>query len=257
MLTAALSDPSLPHRAELVTVVLIYFQLCNEDYHWWWRAYLTPGSSALYLYLYSIVYFFSKLQMVKFVSGLLFFGYMFLVCVAFFVLTGTIGQKHAQMQSTPTPTRALRGRPRRIAPVTVCPGGVSAVLSRLTAFFAILSLSFVPRHPQASSPRSCSCARSTRRSRSIKKRRAVHRHSDSLLPSHTAHHSLAHLPSLTSSASATEATLTRPSLLFFRALSSSASMRRPPLRPVQRFLLSPCSMCKRALCTFRDKQTIL
>ena len=27
----------------------------------------------------------------KFVSGLLFFGYMFLVCVAFFVLTGTIG----------------------------------------------------------------------------------------------------------------------------------------------------------------------
>ena len=86
-----------------ITIVLIYFQLCNEDYHWWWRAYLTPGSSALYLYLYSIVYFFSKLQMVKFVSGLLFFGYMFLVCVAFFVLTGTIGQ---------TDTRADESRSR-------------------------------------------------------------------------------------------------------------------------------------------------
>ena len=74
-----------------ITIVLVYFQLCSEDYHWWWRSYLTPGTSALYLYLYSILYFVTKLQMVKFVSGLLFFGYMFLVCVAFFVLTGTIG----------------------------------------------------------------------------------------------------------------------------------------------------------------------
>lgn len=74
-----------------ITIVLCYFQLCNEDYHWWWRSYLTPGSSALYLYLYSFLYFFTKLHMVKFVSGLLFFGYMFLVCLAFFVLTGTIG----------------------------------------------------------------------------------------------------------------------------------------------------------------------
>src|SRR6185312_4228671 len=74
-----------------ITIVLCYFQLCQEDYHWWWRSFLTPGSSALYLYLYSILYFFTKLQMVKLVSGLLFFGYMFLVCLAFFVLTGTIG----------------------------------------------------------------------------------------------------------------------------------------------------------------------
>jgi len=74
-----------------ITIVLCYFQLCNEDYHWWWRSYLTPGSSALYLFLYSILYFFTKLQIVKFTSGLLFFGYMFLVCCAFFVLTGTIG----------------------------------------------------------------------------------------------------------------------------------------------------------------------
>ena len=74
-----------------ITIVLCYFQLCNEDYHWWWRSFLTPGSSALYLFLYSILYFFTKLQIQKFVSGLLFFGYMSLVCMAFFVLTGTIG----------------------------------------------------------------------------------------------------------------------------------------------------------------------
>ena len=74
-----------------ITIVMCYFQLCGEDYHWWWRSYLTSGSSALYLFLYSALYFFTKLEIIRFIPGLLFFGYMFLVAFAFFVLTGTIG----------------------------------------------------------------------------------------------------------------------------------------------------------------------
>ncbi|KMZ73357.1 Transmembrane 9 superfamily protein member [Zostera marina] len=74
-----------------ITIVLCYFQLCSEDYQWWWRAYLTAGSSALYLFLYSVFYFFTKLEITKLVSGILYFGYMSIVSYAFFVLTGTIG----------------------------------------------------------------------------------------------------------------------------------------------------------------------
>ncbi|KAM0933539.1 putative nonaspanin (TM9SF), MFS transporter superfamily [Dioscorea sansibarensis] len=74
-----------------ITIVLCYFQLCSEDYNWWWRAYLTAGSSAVYLFLYSAFYFFSKLEITKVVSGILYFGYMLIVSYAFFVLTGTIG----------------------------------------------------------------------------------------------------------------------------------------------------------------------
>ncbi|GLJ04674.1 hypothetical protein SUGI_0001060 [Cryptomeria japonica] len=74
-----------------ITIVLCYFQLCSEDYHWWWRAYLTSGSSALYLFLYAIFYFFTKLEITKLVSGILYFGYMTIISYAFFVLTGTIG----------------------------------------------------------------------------------------------------------------------------------------------------------------------
>ncbi|GAB2293021.1 Transmembrane 9 super member 7 [Dionaea muscipula] len=74
-----------------ITMVLCYFQLCSEDYHWWWRSYLTAGSSALYLFLYSIFYFFTKLEITKFISGILYFGYMLIGSYAFFVLTGTIG----------------------------------------------------------------------------------------------------------------------------------------------------------------------
>jgi len=74
-----------------ITIVMCYFQLCSEDYHWWWRSYLTSGASAFYMFLYSIFYFFTKLEIVKFLSGLLFFGYTIIMTGAFFVLTGSLG----------------------------------------------------------------------------------------------------------------------------------------------------------------------
>ncbi|KAG6414604.1 hypothetical protein SASPL_121977 [Salvia splendens] len=74
-----------------ITVVLCYFQLCSEDYLWWWRSYLTAGSSAVYLFLYAVFYFFTKLDITKPVSGALYFGYMLIASYAFFVLTGAIG----------------------------------------------------------------------------------------------------------------------------------------------------------------------
>jgi len=74
-----------------ITIVMCYFQLCAEDYHWWWRAYLTAGASALYMFLYSIFYFFTKLEIEKPVSALLYFGYTLIMALVFFVLTGAIG----------------------------------------------------------------------------------------------------------------------------------------------------------------------
>jgi len=74
-----------------ITIVLCYFQLCSEDYHWWWRSYLTSGSSAIYLFLYAIFYFFTKLEITSPVSILLYFGYTLIMAIIFFVLTGSIG----------------------------------------------------------------------------------------------------------------------------------------------------------------------
>jgi len=74
-----------------ITIVMCYFQLCSEDYHWWWRSYLTSGASAFYMFLYSIFYFFTKLEIEKAVSALLYFGYTAIMALAFFVMTGTIG----------------------------------------------------------------------------------------------------------------------------------------------------------------------
>jgi len=74
-----------------ITIVMCYFQLCSEDYHWWWRSYLTSGASAFYMFLYSIFYFFTKLEINKPVSALLYFGYTTIMALAFFVMTGTLG----------------------------------------------------------------------------------------------------------------------------------------------------------------------
>jgi len=74
-----------------ITIVMCYFQLCSEDYHWWWRSYLTSGASAFYMFLYSVFYFFTKLQITQFVPILLYFGYTTIMTLFFFVLTGAIG----------------------------------------------------------------------------------------------------------------------------------------------------------------------
>eukprot|EP00976_Prorocentrum_cordatum_P007685 153275-Prorocentrum_minimum.AAC.2 len=74
-----------------ITVVMCYFQLCSEDYHWWWRSFLTSGASSVYLFTYSLFYFFTKLEITKPVSGILYFAYMFIISLGFFLLTGTIG----------------------------------------------------------------------------------------------------------------------------------------------------------------------
>ncbi len=74
-----------------VAIVICYFQLSAEDYTWWWRSFMTSASTGGYLFLYSAVFFNSKLDLADFTSGALYFGYMGLVSGAFSLLTGSIG----------------------------------------------------------------------------------------------------------------------------------------------------------------------
>lgn len=73
-----------------ITIVLCYFQLCSEDYRWWWRSLLSSGSTALYVFMYSVVYF-ARLESNLFVTYLLYFSYMGIISIGVFLVTGTIG----------------------------------------------------------------------------------------------------------------------------------------------------------------------
>eukprot|EP00640_Fibrocapsa_japonica_P000947 CAMPEP_0113938088 /NCGR_PEP_ID=MMETSP1339-20121228/4497_1 /TAXON_ID=94617 /ORGANISM="Fibrocapsa japonica" /LENGTH=647 /DNA_ID=CAMNT_0000941025 /DNA_START=137 /DNA_END=2080 /DNA_ORIENTATION=+ /assembly_acc=CAM_ASM_000762 len=74
-----------------VTIVFCYFQLCNEDYRWWWQCFLNSGSCAVYLFVYGIWYFASQLDMDGIVGAVVYFGYMLIISMFFFLLTGAVG----------------------------------------------------------------------------------------------------------------------------------------------------------------------
>ncbi|XP_012252310.1 transmembrane 9 superfamily member 4 [Athalia rosae] len=74
-----------------ISIVMVYFQLCGEDYRWWWRSFIVSGGSAVYVLAYSVFYFVTKLEITELVPTLMYFGYTGLMVLTFWLLTGTIG----------------------------------------------------------------------------------------------------------------------------------------------------------------------
>jgi transmembrane 9 superfamily protein 2/4 len=73
------------------SILLCYLQLCNEDYRWWWRSFITSGSCAFYTMIYSVWYNMTELSLSGLAPQAVYFGYMTLICFTFFLITGTIG----------------------------------------------------------------------------------------------------------------------------------------------------------------------
>lgn len=75
-----------------VSVVLTYLHLCVEDWRWWWKAFFSSGSVAVYVFLYSINYLIFDLKSLSgTVSAMLYLGYCFIMALAIMLSTGTIG----------------------------------------------------------------------------------------------------------------------------------------------------------------------
>uniref|UniRef100_A0A8D8UJQ7 Transmembrane 9 superfamily member n=1 Tax=Cacopsylla melanoneura TaxID=428564 RepID=A0A8D8UJQ7_9HEMI len=73
------------------TILLCYFHLCAEDYHWWWRSFITSGFTSIYLFVYCIHYFETRLNLGDASSVFLYFGYTLIMVFLFFIMTGCIG----------------------------------------------------------------------------------------------------------------------------------------------------------------------
>lgn len=73
-----------------ITLLFNYFQLCNENYHWWWRSFGTSGSTAIWVFMYSCMYF-QQLEANSFTTYVLYFGYMGLASLGLFLMTGFVG----------------------------------------------------------------------------------------------------------------------------------------------------------------------
>lgn len=73
-----------------ITVLFTYFQLCSEDYHWWWRSFCNAGSTAILVFAYSL-YYFKQLEANNLATYVLYFGYMGLVSIGLFAMMGFVG----------------------------------------------------------------------------------------------------------------------------------------------------------------------
>jgi len=74
-----------------ISVTITYFTLTSEDYHWWWRSFSASAATGVYVFLYSVLYFNTRLNIEKTVSTMLYFGYMFIVSVVLALMTGAVG----------------------------------------------------------------------------------------------------------------------------------------------------------------------
>jgi len=74
-----------------VTIVSTYFLLNSEDYRWHWVSFLSSASTAGYVFLYSVYYFFMNTKMTGFFQTCYYFGYMVMFCFGMALLCGAIG----------------------------------------------------------------------------------------------------------------------------------------------------------------------
>ncbi|CAH8432679.1 unnamed protein product [Heterobilharzia americana] len=73
------------------SILMCYFQLCGEDYRWWWRSLYTGAGTSFYLFIYSMHYFVTRLEFRDAVSAFLYFGYITIILWLNFLFTGCIG----------------------------------------------------------------------------------------------------------------------------------------------------------------------
>jgi transmembrane 9 superfamily member 1 len=74
-----------------VTMALTYFQLAMEHYRWWWRSFLSGGSTGIFVFLYAAFYYSERSEMSGGLQFAFFFGYMSMVSYAFFLMLGAVG----------------------------------------------------------------------------------------------------------------------------------------------------------------------
>ncbi|KAL7010191.1 Transmembrane 9 superfamily member 2 [Cystobasidiomycetes sp. EMM_F5] len=73
-----------------VTILMTYFSLCAENWRWHWRAFIIGGGSAFWIVTYGLLYA-TRLSLDGISSKVLYIGYLFLIALLDFLVTGAIG----------------------------------------------------------------------------------------------------------------------------------------------------------------------
>ncbi|GKY94710.1 hypothetical protein MPSEU_000436500 [Mayamaea pseudoterrestris] len=73
-----------------VSIVLTYLQLCCEDHRWWWSSFWNCASAGAYLFLYSVWFLSSRLELVGVLPVVVYLTYMTMISILFGLVCGSI-----------------------------------------------------------------------------------------------------------------------------------------------------------------------
>ena len=74
-----------------VAVVMCYLQLCSEDHRWWWKSFWNCASAGFYLFMYSLWFLSSRLDLVGVLPVVVYLTYMSMISVCFGLFCGSVG----------------------------------------------------------------------------------------------------------------------------------------------------------------------
>lgn len=74
-----------------INVSLTYLQLSTEDHDWWWLSICSGGATSGFVWLYCFYFYTVESSMSGLLQLAFYFGYMAVLCYAFFLTLGTVG----------------------------------------------------------------------------------------------------------------------------------------------------------------------
>ncbi|CUG87609.1 endomembrane protein 70, putative, partial [Bodo saltans] len=78
-----------------VSVLCTYFLISAEDHRWQWTSFLLGASTAGYVFLYAVYFYWFKTKMTGFLMWAFYFSYMGLLCYGLAILCGTVAYQAA------------------------------------------------------------------------------------------------------------------------------------------------------------------
>jgi len=73
------------------SIVLCYLQLCAEDHRWWWKSFWNCATAGMYLFIYSLWFLSSRLQLIGVLPVVVYVTYMAMISVCFGIFCGAAG----------------------------------------------------------------------------------------------------------------------------------------------------------------------
>ena len=74
-----------------ISIIFVFVNLCWGDHKWWWKSFFVSASPALYVFIYSVIYFFKNMELTRFSAIVIYFLIMILISVVVALVLGGLG----------------------------------------------------------------------------------------------------------------------------------------------------------------------